>query len=203
MDTDNTQPADIVYSDVPNVRPKTWALVDGGFVSKVLKSFDYVRHPFGSDADGKVVIDVSGTQCQPGWVMDHKGNVAPSEGATEPLLPHEPAYHDRSNPMAPPVATVPATLLGNEPHDLMKAGAEQPDGGQDNNASETDNDHTTGDAVDRGEHPTAGLVQEHGVVQGEIRTDETPAVPPAEPTPAGESAPAEPVPPSAEPTPTE
>jgi hypothetical protein len=185
MDTDTAVVIDPIASEVPLAKPKKWALVDAGFVVQVRSSYDYIAHPFGDDANDKVVLDVSGTACAPGWVADHKGNVAPAVGITSPLLSHEPAYHDRSNPPALPTGAVAATLMGNEPHPLVKAGAVQPDGEQDNRGTDTEMDHTTGTSVTdmRAEHPTAGLVQEHGVIQGEMQAGDTPAANPAAPEP--------------------
>ncbi len=176
MDDIDTANASMVDDTLPPVKPKRWALAENGFVVDVQSSFDRLRHPFGDEAAGKTVLDVSNTTCAVGYMVDHKGNVAPAAGRTDALLPHEPAYHDHSNPPALPTAAVAAALLGNEPHPLVKAGAEQDGGAQDNQATGTEADRTDGDTEDklRNEHPVAGLVQEHGVVQGETRTDDVP-----------------------------
>lgn len=154
---------------LPPLRERFFALVgNDGFVEDV-RSGPGPYHPFGKAADGKRVLDVTGVACAVGFVADDKGNVAPAPLDGKPLLGHEPAYHDRSNPPAPPIAATAAALSTSEPHPVTKAGAKQPDGRQDNNATNTRQDKTTAPqaGVDPA-HPQAGLVQEAPV---KSRTD--------------------------------
>jgi len=148
----------------PPVRLRTWALIVKGFVTDLVRNAE-AYHPFGDAAEGNRVMDVSGVPCALGYVADSRGNVAPPPPDGQPLLGHEPAYHDRSNPAAPPPPVLAGSFLGTEPLPIAKAGADQAQGDQDNYATGTDLDHTDGEAVDiqKASHPQAGLVQESPV----------------------------------------
>ncbi len=97
---------------------RVWAMVEDGFVVGVKRSADLINHPFGDAAKDKRILDVTGVPCAIGYMADDRGNVAPSHGRLMPLVPQEAAYHDRSNPAAPPVAVTAAALATGEPHPL-------------------------------------------------------------------------------------
>jgi hypothetical protein len=108
-----TDPAPVdVFPDEPAVqaRTKTWALEVDGFVADMLRLPLGQLPEFKKEPDGSRVLDVTGVRCAVGYIVDNKGNVAPSEGREEPLLPHEPAYHDRSNPDAAHTLSTAATM---------------------------------------------------------------------------------------------
>lgn len=129
---------DLVEAPLIPVPVKTWARVTGGFVSAVKRAAFHLANPFEDLTEGEHVIDVTGVPCAQGYLVDARGNVAPNDSSrTEPLLPHEAAYHDRSNPPAPPTAAMMHAVSTAEPHAILKAGAEQADGKQDNRGTGT------------------------------------------------------------------
>lgn len=83
-----------------------WALLRDGIVVALTRTKDHLMHPFGRLEQGAIrpqhgfvalegedAINVTGTDCEIGYLADSKGNVTPDEGRTVSLRPGEPAYH--------------------------------------------------------------------------------------------------------------
>ncbi len=105
------------------LRPRTWVLVQGGIAKKVKHTFDWFKHPFEDDLDNARVVDGTGVDVQPGYMVDDKGNFTPAEGRTAPIPQGLPAYH-----AGPGVTRLPgllaAELSGSELSDNLKRPAE-------------------------------------------------------------------------------
>jgi hypothetical protein len=93
-------------------RPRTWVLVKDGVVTHVRHSFDWFKHPFGADHGGRVV-DGTGVEVAPGYLVDAKGNFTPAEGRVAPIPEALPAYHAGPGVRAASPQEVAAALAGN------------------------------------------------------------------------------------------
>lgn len=81
---------------------RVWAQVKDGVVTAIKSVFVRQPQPFGPDA-GRVV-EVTGTDAQVGYLVDHMGNVTPRENRKGPIPDGQPAYLE-----GPPV---PAPMSG-------------------------------------------------------------------------------------------
>ena len=91
---------------VTHTHMRAFALCRKGFVHAVRSVAAGQRHPFGDvemsvmgmpqDPAREHVIDVTGAEVHPGYMVDNKGNVAPAGARTEALPVDAPGYHDPS-----------------------------------------------------------------------------------------------------------
>ena len=100
---------------------RAYAFCRGGFVRAVRTAFASEPHPFGDaemshqgfeqDPRRDHVIDVTGAEVHPGYIVDNKGNVSPSVADGRPLRVDEPAYLARNAVAAVPI-TEHAEIVG-------------------------------------------------------------------------------------------
>lgn len=111
MDPENAEledaPVNVGDSGVA-ARRVTWVLAIDGIVAKVVKTYNYLVHPFTVDDDahiaqndgsrmiipmkGVAVLPAAGMDVVPGMLVDTKGNFTATEGRIARLHPSEPAY---------------------------------------------------------------------------------------------------------------
>lgn len=84
---------------------RLWAQVKAGVIVAIKCALVRQPQPFGPEA-GRVV-EVTGTDAQVGYLVDHMGNVTPRENRTGPIPDGRPAYIE-----GPPVPAIASGPLG-------------------------------------------------------------------------------------------